>query len=129
MGLSTVPPNRRPWPLLISGAALLLLSLTIDARFSTWLTSDAVYPHVYTTLIAITQGAGALILIAVLSDRFDGRQWLGCLAPILLTGLLTHLPTLLGGLDLTRQDRADIEEGGFCLTTNPCLFPKCPCGK
>ncbi|MBU1229218.1 MAG: trehalose-binding protein [Proteobacteria bacterium] len=39
------------------------------------------------------------------------------------------LPRVLAGLEITRQDLAQMAEGGFCLDCRTCTFPKCPFGK
>jgi formylmethanofuran dehydrogenase subunit E len=37
--------------------------------------------------------------------------------------------SLLAGLTISRLDLAQMAEGGFCLSCDPCVFPKCPFGK
>jgi len=39
------------------------------------------------------------------------------------------LPRILAGQSLTRQDLADMAEGGLCLACSVCTFPKCPFGR
>jgi formylmethanofuran dehydrogenase subunit E len=39
------------------------------------------------------------------------------------------LPRILAGQNLTRQDLADMAEGGLCLACSVCTFPKCPFGR
>ena len=123
MGLPNASPHHRSWPLLVAGVILFLLAFAFDARFTAWLTSDAVYPCVYPTLLTITQVAGVLILIAVLADRFDGRMWLGCLAPILLTGLLTHAIKIMVGRTRPRVDLGAYHLEPFTIAPATASFP------
>lgn len=39
------------------------------------------------------------------------------------------LPRLLANLDITREDMAEMGEGGLCLNCRVCTYPKCPFGK
>ena len=45
------------------------------------------------------------------------------------TSLDLLLPRLMAGLTISRLDLAQMAEGGFCLSCDTCVFPKCPFGK
>jgi formylmethanofuran dehydrogenase subunit E len=45
------------------------------------------------------------------------------------TSLDVLLPRLLAGVPITRQDLAQMAEGGICLGCDICTYPKCPFAK
>lgn len=45
------------------------------------------------------------------------------------TSLDLLLPRLLADVDITRDDLAEMGDGGMCLGCSNCTFPKCPFGK
>ena len=46
-----------------------------------------------------------------------------------VTSLDLFLPRLFAGLELTKEDAADLGEGGFCLGCKPCHYPNCTFGR
>lgn len=77
-------------------------------------------------------GAPILPGAMTLLGRIGNTQVLGVPACGLYhqtTSLDLLLPRLLAGLTISRLDLAQMAEGGFCLSCDPCVFPKCPFGK
>lgn len=71
---------------------------------------------------------GAMTLVGTIQDL----PLLGVPACALFfqrTSLDLLLPRLLAGQQITRQDLAQMGEGGMCLGCANCSFPKCPFGK
>lgn len=83
-------------------------------------------------LEGVLYGAPILPGAMTLLGRIGNTQVLGVPACGLYhqtTSLDLLLPRLLAGLTISRRDLAQIAEGGFCLSCDPCIFPKCPFGK
>jgi formylmethanofuran dehydrogenase subunit E len=38
-------------------------------------------------------------------------------------------PRILAGVNITREDLAELAHGGLCLECRTCSYPKCPFGK
>jgi membrane-associated phospholipid phosphatase len=111
--------------LLLFASVLLTVALVLigDQRFTDWITSHTVYQLVFPTLTGVTAGAGALIFIAVLADRFDSRQWIGCIVPLLLSTGLTHLIKFIVGRARPRANLGAFHFEPFTPEAKVASFP------
>lgn len=72
---------------------------------------------------------GAMTLIGRLRDNTQVLGVPACALFFKTTSLDVLLPRLLAGVSITRQDLAQMAEGGICLGCDTCTFPKCPFAK
>jgi formylmethanofuran dehydrogenase subunit E len=83
-------------------------------------------------LTDVLHGAPLLPGAMTLIGRVGDVQVLGVPACALFfktTSLDVLLPRLLAGVPITRQDLAQMAEGGICLGCDICTYPKCPFAK
>lgn len=81
---------------------------------------------------SLVYGAPILPGAMTLVGRLGTARLLGVPACALFfrrTSLDLLLPRILAGLDLTREDLAEMGEGGMCLGCTNCTFPKCTFGR
>lgn len=117
------PQNRERWNVVLALAGLAVLALALDQPFVNCITSHTAYQTFYPALQAVTGGAGALILIAILTDRFGPRQWLGVITPLLLSTGLTHLLKYVVGRARPRVDLGPFHFEPFTPGAKVASFP------
>jgi len=77
-------------------------------------------------------GAPILPGAMTLLGKINGVQVIGvpaCALYFKTTSFDLILPRILADQKISRQDLANMAEGGFCLQCKVCTFPKCPFGK
>jgi len=75
---------------------------------------------------------GAMTLLGKIATPAGVARVMGVPACALFhkaTSLDILLPRVLAGCEITRQNLAQMAEGGFCLNCRTCVYPKCPFGK
>jgi len=81
---------------------------------------------------SLTYGAPILPGAMTLIGKIGSARLLGVPACALFfqrTSLDLLLPRLLADVDISRNDLAEMGEGGMCLGCTNCTFPKCPFGR